>query len=86
MACPFLDRGADPDAARGQMREDLAELVSDLRRWRASFYRVGGSNVDRSMEKMGGRKVKKKAALTKKEQKRVASNWESMKSSMKRKK
>lgn len=86
MACPFLDRGTDPDAARGQMREDLAELVSDLRRWRASFYRVGGSNVDRSMEKMGGRKVKKKAALTKKEQKRVASNWESMKSSMKRKK
>lgn len=93
MECPVLDR-KDTDAEY-EMTANLDKLGSKLRKWRASFLSAGSNNnastayAAKDNDKQPTSKRKGSGggggSLTKKEQKRVASNWQKMKSKMAKK-
>ena len=78
--CPCLDR---VNCDKGQVREDLEVLVTNLRQWRSRFVSLEQS-VDDEVAASAAKKSKKSRSglLTKKESKQKASNWERLKANM----
>ena len=95
MDCPVLDR-KDTDG-ECEMTENLDKLGGKVRKWRESFLSANAHGNNKTSSHAGNaaandnRKQRKRkgsggrgggGSLTKKEQKRVASNWQKMKSNM----
>lgn len=79
--CNIIDRIEITDHKR-QMSSDLVQIVNDLRSWRMKFVHLKDKSQKRSVKNSVNSKP---SSLTRKEQKKVASNWQKMKSSMGRK-
>jgi alpha-ketoglutarate-dependent dioxygenase FTO len=89
MKCPCLDRdennGLDACLKAGQIPESIDKLVEEIREWRSAFVESKQNGGDKSKTASAITKKRKKsgaASLTRKEQKRVASNWEMLKRKM----
>ncbi|KAL7553714.1 hypothetical protein ACHAWF_017035 [Thalassiosira exigua] len=78
LSCPCLDR---EDDLKDHMPERLDLLVSKLRQWRSLFE---GKTENEKVHTEKKVKKGKSGALTKKESKRRASNWERLKTNLKR--
>ena len=84
MECPCLDREKIVDLEKnlnaGHMPESLGCLIEKLRNWRAEFVMNQSSARQPEYDVLESKTKKRKSgSLTKKEQKRVASNWEMLK-------
>lgn len=84
MTCSCLDRTENSDLERclkaGQIPESLDDLIEQIRCWRAAFVQSKQHGEKSEAEsKTKKRKKSKAGSLTRKEQKRVASNWEMLK-------
>ena len=84
--CSCLDRVANVDKmekclSAGQMPEDLDGLIEKVRLWRSAFVESSAHNIESEEIEPTAKKRKnsKVGSLTRKEQKRVASNWEMLK-------
>jgi hypothetical protein len=89
MKCPCLDRdennGLDACLKAGQIPESIDKLVEEIREWRLAFVESkqnGGDKLKTASATAKKRKKSGAASLTRKEQKRVASNWEMLKRKM----
>jgi hypothetical protein len=84
LSCSCLDHGQNVDMEKcfeaGQMPHSLDDLVEKIRSWRLEFVQANqGSGNETAQPKIKKRKKNNAGSLTKKEQKRVASNWEMLK-------
>jgi hypothetical protein len=84
LSCSCLDHGQNVDMekclAAGQMPRSLDDLVEKIRAWRLEFVQANQcSGNETAQPKIKKRKKNNAGSLTKKEQKRVASNWEMLK-------
>ena len=84
--CSCLDRVTKVDQmekclSAGQMPEDLDGLIEKIRLWRSAFVESSAhkSEVEAIEQTTKKQKKGKVGSLTRKEQKRVASNWEMLK-------
>ena len=80
-----LDKGDRP--FKCEMLENICNVnASEVRDWRSAFVSKGSDQFSSDDKQRANKKRKSKdksAGLTKKEKKRVASNWEKMKKKMK---
>ena len=94
-SCPCLDRDEKSDKYKlnlevGHMPENIELMISSLREWRSDFCKCvkNSGNIGESGTSSEAFKAKKRksgpGSLTKKEQKRVASNWERLKANLSR--
>ena len=84
--CSCLDRVTNVDKmekclSAGQMPEDLDCLIEKVRLWRSAFVESSAHKIESEEIEPTAKKQKKSkvGSLTRKEQKRVASNWEMLK-------
>eukprot|EP00804_Cyclotella_cryptica_P012704 CCRYP_016297-RA/>CCRYP_016297-RA protein AED:0.02 eAED:0.02 QI:712/1/1/1/1/1/2/25/414 len=91
MTCPCLDRNEVFDfeafSKLGRMPEQLDDLIAKIRDWRSLYVEMNTASKQNVKSQAGQSNQKKQkktrpGSLTRKEQKRVASNWEKLKKHM----
>lgn len=84
MACSCLDRNQtskfDQCSCDEQMPELLDDIIAQIRDWRSAFVKQDARSMQEPDAATQSKKKKRSSgSLTRKEQKRVASNWEQLK-------